>query len=119
MSFVSLKIGLTGWGQLGRLSGDGLASLPGAPRDECSTGKALTTASAAKPERAAKREKRIVIKLRIGKLGVMSSNAWWFGDTFIPFGKVVNAQYRLTEKTCSDQQHVKFLSLNYGTFAGL
>ena len=71
MSFVSLKIRLTGWRQLGRLSGDGLT---GAPRDEFSAGKALTTANAAKPERAAKREKRIVIKLRIGKLGVMSSS---------------------------------------------
>jgi hypothetical protein len=38
-------------------------------RGNLSAGKAPTTASAAKTERAAKREKRIVIKLRIGKLG--------------------------------------------------
>ena len=41
----------------------------GAPRCKFSAGKAPTTASAAKPERIAKREKCIVIELRIGKLG--------------------------------------------------
>jgi hypothetical protein len=35
-----------------------------------STGKALTVASAAKQERTAKREKRIVIELRIGNVEV-------------------------------------------------
>jgi hypothetical protein len=43
-----------------------------------SSGKALTTVSATKPERAAKRQKRIVIKLRIGKLWVIGSSALWF-----------------------------------------
>ena len=43
-----------------------------------STGKAYTTASAAKPERRAKREKRIVIEPRIGPLEVRLS-AWCIG----------------------------------------
>ena len=34
--------------------------------------------SAAKPERIAKRENRIMIELRIGKLEI-SSSAWWTG----------------------------------------
>ena len=45
-------------------------------RCKFSAGKALTTASAAKPERIAKREGRIMIELRIKKLGI-SSTAWW------------------------------------------
>ena len=38
--------------------------------------KALPTASATKPERIAKRVKRIVIELRIGELEVSSSASW-------------------------------------------
>ena len=65
MSAVNFKIGLT------------LQSpRPLTSRGKFSAGKALTTASAAKAEMTAKREKRIVIKLRVGKLGVNSS-AWW------------------------------------------
>ena len=41
---------------------------------ELSTGKALTTASAARPDRTAKKEKRIVIELRIRGSGVSLSS---------------------------------------------
>ena len=41
----------------------GVASSGGASRCSVSAGKALTAASAAKPERTAKREKRIVVMI--------------------------------------------------------
>jgi hypothetical protein len=78
MSVANLKIRLTGQtGSLVRLSADPTSS-KGTRRSKFSAGKALTTARAAKPERAAKSEKCIVIKLRIGKLGAIGSGAWWF-----------------------------------------
>ena len=99
VSAVNLKVRLTP--QQPRSSVGSSTFSEGTSRCKFAAGKALTTASAAKPERTAKREKRIVIKLRGGKLGV-SSSAWWTQAvdryTFIPFGGVVNAQYRLTEK---------------------
>ena len=72
MSVVNLEIRLT-FQWPGSAPIDSLTSTEGTL-----VGKALTTASAAKPERAAKREKRIVIKLRIGNVRVIGSSAWWF-----------------------------------------
>ena len=73
MPVVNLEIKLT-FQWPGSAPRDSLISTEGT-----SVGKALTTASAAKPERAVKREKRIVIKLRIGNVGVLiGSSAWWF-----------------------------------------
>ena len=66
------------------------ASSDGASHCTFSVGKALTTASAAKPERTAKSEKRIVIELRIGKQEVSLSDCWTEAvdrtrTVFIPF----------------------------------
>jgi hypothetical protein len=76
VSVANLEIGLTEQERSGvALSIDPLTSSERTSRNKFAAGKALATASTANPERAVKREKRIVIKWRIGKLGVIGSSA--------------------------------------------
>ena len=89
-------------------------------RCKFSVGKALTTASAAKPERTAKRENRIMIELRIGKLEI-SLSAWWTGAVISELSGACHAitiQWYMVMGACAVIKISVFASLRCGDRRG-